>query len=57
LGYKDVRLAVNLSQKNEIQAPVCMVVHNKLFTAVAQGLGDRDLIEAFDRGVSEDSGS
>ena len=57
LAYKDARLAVNLSQKSEMPAPACVLVHNRLLSAVAQGRGDHDLVEAFGRGVSEDSGS
>jgi 3-hydroxyisobutyrate dehydrogenase-like beta-hydroxyacid dehydrogenase len=56
LGYKDARLALKLSQKTEMPAPVCAVVNNRLLTAIARGHGDHDWVEAFGQGVSTDSG-
>jgi 3-hydroxyisobutyrate dehydrogenase-like beta-hydroxyacid dehydrogenase len=56
LGYKDARLAFRLSQTSETPMPIVNAVHSRLLTAVAKGLGDRDWIEGFGRGVSEDAG-
>ncbi len=57
LGYKDARLALDLTQKSEVPAPLVSLVHNRLLTAVAKGHGDdSDWIAAFGRGVSEDAG-
>jgi 3-hydroxyisobutyrate dehydrogenase-like beta-hydroxyacid dehydrogenase len=56
LGYKDARLAFKLSQKSETPMPACALVHNRLQSAVAKGWGDRDWIEAFGHGVSDDAG-
>jgi len=56
LGFKDVRLAFNLSQKSETPMPFVNVVHNRLLTALAKGLGSRDWVEGVSRGVTEDAG-
>ena len=56
LGYKDARLAFKLSQQSETPMPVATAVHNRLLTAVAKGLGDRDWVEAVGRGVTDDAG-
>jgi 3-hydroxyisobutyrate dehydrogenase-like beta-hydroxyacid dehydrogenase len=57
LGYKDARLALKLSQKTEVPAPVCSVVNNRLLAVIAQGHSDHDWIEAFGQGVSTESGT
>lgn len=56
LGYKDARLAFNLSQKSETPMPVLTIVHNRLLAANAKGRGDADWVEGFGRGVNEDAG-
>jgi 3-hydroxyisobutyrate dehydrogenase-like beta-hydroxyacid dehydrogenase len=56
LGYKDARLAFNLSQQSETPMPVATVVHNRLLTAVAKGWGETDWVEGVGRGVAEDAG-
>jgi 3-hydroxyisobutyrate dehydrogenase-like beta-hydroxyacid dehydrogenase len=56
LGYKDARLAFKLSQLSETPMPMGTAVHNRLLTAVAKGMGDRDWVEAFGRGVTDDAG-
>ncbi len=56
LGFKDVRLAFNLSQQSETPMPFVNVVHNRLLTALAKGLGSRDWVESVSRGVTEDAG-
>lgn len=56
LGYKDARLAFRLSQVSQTPMPLVNAVHSRLLTAVAKGLGDRDWVEGFGRGVSEDAG-
>jgi 3-hydroxyisobutyrate dehydrogenase-like beta-hydroxyacid dehydrogenase len=56
LGYKDARLAFRLSQASETPMPIVNTVHSRLLTAVAKGLGDKDWVEGFGRGVSEDAG-
>jgi 3-hydroxyisobutyrate dehydrogenase-like beta-hydroxyacid dehydrogenase len=56
LGYKDARLAFKLSQASEIPMPLVNTVHSRLLSAVAKGMGDRDWVEGFGRGVSEDAG-
>jgi 3-hydroxyisobutyrate dehydrogenase-like beta-hydroxyacid dehydrogenase len=56
LGLKDARLAVKLSQVSETPMPLAMLAHNRLLTAVAKGGGDKDWVEAFGKGVSDDAG-
>jgi 3-hydroxyisobutyrate dehydrogenase-like beta-hydroxyacid dehydrogenase len=56
LGYKDTRLAFNLSQQSETPMPMCNALHNRLLSAVAKGWGDRDCVEAIGRGVTDDAG-
>lgn len=56
LGYKDARLAFKLSQQTETPMPAATAVHNRLLAAVAKGWGERDWVEGFGRGVSEDAG-
>ncbi len=56
LGYKDARLAFNLSQHSETPMPIATAVHNRLLAAVAKGWGDLDWAEGIGRGVSEDAG-
>ncbi|WP_448700061.1 NAD(P)-dependent oxidoreductase [Mucilaginibacter sp. AW1-3] len=56
LGYKDARLALNLSQASRTPMPLATLAHNRLLTAVAKGRGDRDWVEAFGRGVTDDAG-
>jgi len=56
LGYKDARLAFKLAQQSETPMPVATLIHNRLLSAVAKGLGERDWVEAVGRGVGEDAG-
>ncbi len=56
MGYKDARLALKLSQTSGTPAPVCTLVHNRLQTAVANNGGEKDWVEAFGRGVTNDAG-
>lgn len=56
LGLKDARLAFTLSQKSEMPMPFAAAVHNRLLTAIAKGWGDRDWVEGFGRGVTDDAG-
>ena len=56
LGYKDARLAFKLSQTSETPMPMATIVHNRLLTAVAKGLGNRDWVEGVSRGVTDDAG-
>ncbi|MFB9845082.1 NAD(P)-dependent oxidoreductase [Mucilaginibacter ginsenosidivorans] len=56
LGYKDARLAFKLAQQSETPMPLGTLIHNRLLTAVAKGLGDRDWVEAVGRGVTDDAG-
>ncbi len=56
LGYKDARLAVKTSQLSETPMPMATLVHNRLMSAVARGLGDRDWSEGIAAGVSLDAG-
>jgi hypothetical protein len=36
--------------------PIGTLIHNRLLSAVAKGLGDRDWVEAVGRGVTDDAG-
>jgi hypothetical protein len=36
--------------------PIGTAIHNRLLSAVAKGWGERDWVEAVDRGVAEDAG-
>jgi 3-hydroxyisobutyrate dehydrogenase-like beta-hydroxyacid dehydrogenase len=56
LGYKDARLAFKLAQQSQTPMPVGTLIHNRLLSAVAKGLGDRDWVEAVGRGVTDDAG-
>lgn len=56
LGYKDLSLAYGLAQQTKTPMPVADVTRNRLQSAVSKGWGDRDCVEAFDRGVAEDDG-
>jgi len=56
LGLKDARLAVKLSQLSETPMPLANLTHNRLLTAIAKGGGDKDWVEAFGKGVSDDAG-
>ena len=56
LGYKDARLAFKLAQQSETPMPIGTLIHNRLLTAVAKGLGERDWVEAVSRGVTDDAG-
>ncbi len=56
LGLKDARLAFTLAQKSETPMPFAAVVHNRLLTAIAKGQGDRDWVEGFGQGVTDDAG-
>lgn len=56
LGFKDARLAFTLAQKSEMPMPFAATVHNRLLTAIAKGWGDRDWVEGFGHGVTDDAG-
>ncbi|MBS1531349.1 MAG: NAD(P)-dependent oxidoreductase [Bacteroidetes bacterium] len=56
LGRKDLGLARDLAKEKETPMPTIDVAYNRLHSAVEKGWGDRDCVEAFDRGVSEDKG-
>ena len=56
LGYKDARLAFQLSQQSETPMPLVSLIHNRMLTAVAKGWGEQDWVEAISRGVTEDAG-
>jgi 3-hydroxyisobutyrate dehydrogenase-like beta-hydroxyacid dehydrogenase len=56
LGLKDARLALKLSQVSLTPMPLATLAHNRLLTAVAKGGGDKDWVEAFGKGVSDDAG-
>lgn len=56
LGYKDARLAMNLSQQSETPMPFLTVVQNRLLSALAKGWNKHDWAEAISRGVSDDAG-
>jgi 3-hydroxyisobutyrate dehydrogenase-like beta-hydroxyacid dehydrogenase len=56
LGYKDARLAFKLAQQSETPMPIGALIHNRLLTAIAKGLGERDWVEAVGRGVTDDAG-
>jgi 3-hydroxyisobutyrate dehydrogenase-like beta-hydroxyacid dehydrogenase len=54
LGYKDLGLAQALAQKSGTPLPIANATTERLRRAVEKGWGDRDCVEAFDRGVAED---
>ncbi|MBW4890742.1 NAD(P)-dependent oxidoreductase [Mucilaginibacter sp. HMF5004] len=56
LGLKDARLALNLSELAQVPMPLAKLAHKRLFDAVEKGDGDKDWVEAFGKGVSEDAG-
>jgi len=56
LGLKDARLALKLSQVSLTPMPLATLAHNRLLAAVAKGGGERDWVEAFGKGVSDDAG-
>jgi 3-hydroxyisobutyrate dehydrogenase-like beta-hydroxyacid dehydrogenase len=56
LGLKDARLALKLSQVTLTPMPLATLAHNRLLAAVAKGDGEKDWVEAFGKGVSEDAG-
>lgn len=56
LGFKDARLAFTLAQKSETPMPMVAVIHNRLLTAIAKGKGERDWVEGFGSGVTDDAG-
>lgn len=56
LGYKDLSLAHDLALQSKTPMPVADVTRNRLFNAINKGWSDRDCVEAFDRGVTEDEG-
>ncbi|MBS1527407.1 MAG: NAD(P)-dependent oxidoreductase [Bacteroidetes bacterium] len=57
LGYKDLSLAHALARETGTPMPAADVARNRLHTAVENGWGDKDCVEAFDRGVREDKSS
>lgn len=54
LGHKDLSLAHNLAIQSETPMPTADVAYNRLRSAMDKGWGDRDCVEAFDKGVAED---
>ena len=56
LGFKDARLAFALAQKSETPMPMVATIHNRLLTAIAKGKGERDWVEGFGSGVTDDAG-
>jgi len=56
LGRKDMRLAHELAKEKATPTPTFDVAYDRLKSAVEKGWGDRDCVEAFDRGVMEDKG-
>ncbi|MFI5163160.1 MAG: NAD(P)-dependent oxidoreductase [Sphingobacteriales bacterium] len=54
LGYKDLSLANRLAEQTKTPMPVADITRNRLADAIKKGWGDRDCVEAFDRGVAED---
>lgn len=54
LGLKDLRLAHDLAEQKQTAMPAVELTYNRLKNAVDNGLGDRDCVEAFDRGVAGD---
>ena len=56
LGFKDARLAFALAQKSETTMPMVATIHNRLLTAIAKGKGERDWVEGFGSGVTDDAG-
>jgi 3-hydroxyisobutyrate dehydrogenase-like beta-hydroxyacid dehydrogenase len=52
LGLKDARLALNLSEAAQLDLPFATIAHNRLFKAVADGDGEKDMAEAFGEGVA-----
>ncbi|HEX3385051.1 MAG TPA: NAD(P)-dependent oxidoreductase [Mucilaginibacter sp.] len=54
LGRKDLRLAHELAKAKGTPMPIIDVAYNRLKSAVDKGWGERDCVEAFDRGVTED---
>ena len=56
LGLKDARLALKLSQLTLTPMPLATLAHNRLLAAVAKGGGEKDWVEAFGKGVSDDAG-
>ncbi len=51
LGLKDARLALNLSEVAQVNLPFVSIAHNRLFKAVADGDGEKDMAETFGEGV------
>jgi len=56
LGLKDARLALELSETTNTPMPLAKLAHGRLYEAVSKGDGDKDWVEAFGKGVSEDAG-
>ncbi|HVS94098.1 MAG TPA: NAD(P)-dependent oxidoreductase [Mucilaginibacter sp.] len=54
LGYKDLSLAHALAQKTKTPMPSADVTRTRLQDAIDKGWGDKDCVEAFDRGVKEE---
>ncbi|MGZ3822818.1 MAG: NAD(P)-dependent oxidoreductase, partial [Mucilaginibacter sp.] len=55
LGHKDLSLARDLAIRTKTPMPFADITLNRLSDAVTKGWSDRDCVEAFDRGVSEDT--
>lgn len=55
-ALKDIRLALALADKQEMPMPLAALVHNRLLSGLANDLGDRDMTEAFEKGISKDAG-
>lgn len=56
LGYKDARLAFKLAEQSKTPMPMGSLIHNRLLSALAKGLGEKDWVEAVGRGVGDDAG-
>lgn len=56
LALKDVRLALSLARELESPMPLGSLIQDRLLSAMAKNRGDRDMVEAFERGISDDAG-
>lgn len=55
-ALKDIRLALALADKQEMPMPLAALVHSRLLSGLANDLGDRDMTEVFEKGISKDAG-
>lgn len=59
LGLKDIRMVVSAADKNEVPLPLGSLIHDKMVSGVANGMGDLDwsalaLIAARNAGLKKD---